>query len=96
MFGGKGKHKYESDIIVGDLYRDKKTNVEGHATAITFFENSCERVSLMVKLPSGEIKDYGFDAADLIHVESEKEATVDKPGGPEKGVSHVRPTGALR
>ena len=82
MLGTK-KKAYESDIVLGQKYREKRTGLEGTATSIHFYENACERIVVMY-LHDGDIKEASFDAVDLVSVESGKAATVDKPGGPER------------
>lgn len=78
------KQKYESEIIMGDTYRDKQTGVQGIATAVTFFQHACVRVDLEV-VNNGDIKLYGFDAPRLEHVSSASEPPKTeraKTGGP--------------
>lgn len=90
-----GKQKYESDIRLGERYRDTQTGIEGHVTAITFFQHGCERVSIEAVV-NGEIKEYGFDAPRMVHIETNVQASSPRVGGPEKGVSHRRPGAVSR
>lgn len=85
-----GKPKYETDIRLGERYIDKQTGIEGTATAVTFYQFGCERVSLE-NVTRGEIKDYGFDAPRLTHVATQQTAQTTRTGGPDRGVSNVRP-----
>lgn len=87
------KESYESDIILGESYRDKNTGLEGIATALYFFQHSCERVQLDY-VHEGDLKQVAFDALQLIHLGSGKPATSDKTGGPTRE-HQVRP-GAVR
>jgi hypothetical protein len=78
---------YESDIVLGDRYRDTQTGLEGVATSLYFFQYGCERVNLEIVTPGGEIKDYGFDAPRLEHALSGDRATARRSGGPGLTVS---------
>jgi hypothetical protein len=81
---------YASDIRLGERYRDTQTGIEGTATALSFYQFGCERVSLEAVV-AGKIEEYAFDAPRLVHVETQEQARAVKTGGPERGVSHVRP-----
>ena len=59
---------YQSDIKLGERYRDKITGLEGVADSIGFYRNSGERVRLLY-LHEGELKDEWLDAADLVRIE---------------------------
>lgn len=37
---------YESDIRMGELYRDAQTGFEGIVTSVTFYQHACERVAV--------------------------------------------------
>lgn len=89
------KPRYETDIRLGDRYVDKQTGIEGTATAVSFFQYGCERVSIETVV-EGQIKEYGFDAPRLTHVETGQTATSTRTGGPEKGASHIRPDAVTR
>jgi hypothetical protein len=41
--------KYESDIVLGDTYRDRVSGWEGVAIAAYFYMNKCVRVELGAK-----------------------------------------------
>jgi len=76
---------YESDIILGDEYQDKITEVIGVATSVHFYRNACERVVLTYK-NKGMVVDASFDATDLIHQETQEEVKSKLPGGPERAM----------
>ena len=75
------KNKFESDIILGERYRDTQTGIEGVATVISFYQFACERVNIEAVI-DGKIEDYGFDAPRLVHIASGEQATVKRTGGP--------------
>jgi hypothetical protein len=73
---------FESDIQLGERYRDDLTGFEGTATACYFFLHGCERVLLEnFNVEKGEIREQTFDSPRLTHVESETKVTTDKTGG---------------
>lgn len=77
------KTAYESDIIMGELYRDSQTEFEGIATGVFFYQYGCERVNLEAYDPQRKsITAIGFDAPRLVHVESGKVPEVKRTGGP--------------
>lgn len=76
---------YDSDIILGERYRDTQTKIEGIAIATCFFQHGCERVTLELLNHEGEIREYVFDAPRLMHVDTEKVARKTDTGGPSKG-----------
>ena len=84
------KASYRTDVRLGQRYRDAQTGITGTATAVTFHQHGCERVSLE-SVVAGKIEEYGFDAPRLVHIETEAPVTAARVGGPAKGVSHVRP-----
>lgn len=79
--GDFGEQIYESDIQLTKKYRDTLTGRDGVATAIYFYPNSCERVTLEF-IHDGEIKDHTFDAPRLVSLETGQQATTVKTGGP--------------
>jgi hypothetical protein len=81
---------YKTDIELGKRYRDEQTGIEGTATAITFYQHGCERASIEVVVRE-KIEEYGFDVPRLTNVETRKQATSARTGGPAKGASHTRP-----
>jgi hypothetical protein len=62
---------YQSDIELGERYRDKLTGLEGVADSICFYRNIDERIRLLY-LHDGELKDEWLDAADLVHIETQE------------------------
>lgn len=80
---------YVSDIEVGEKYRDTQTGIEGHATALIFFQHGCERVDIEF-VREGKIEHESFDAARLVHIDSGKQAETEKPGGPARESSTLR------
>lgn len=73
---------YESDVVLGERYRDPLTSFEGVATAATFYLHACERVSLEYVNSAGEIKYESFDAPRLVHVGTGVAPTTTRTGGP--------------
>lgn len=86
MFG----RKYETDIRLGERYRDGQTGIEGTATAVTFYQYGCERVQIEAVV-AGKIEEYGFDAPRLTHVATQVRAVSTGTGGPERAASTRRP-----
>jgi len=81
------KQKYETDIKLGEQYRETQTGVEGVATAIYFYQYGCERVQIEMLNKDGELKEYVFDAPRLQHVASGRIAEVTRVGGPKDHAS---------
>lgn len=73
---------FETDIVLGERYRDIATGFVGTATAVYFFEHACERVQIKGMNTQGEVLDYVFDAPDLEHAETQRRPVVAKTGGP--------------
>lgn len=86
------KKSYASDIVLGDRYIDKQTGIQGTASAVHFYQYGCERVTLEAVV-QGKIEEYGFDSPRLTHVETDRTATSDRTGGPEKFADSGRATG---
>lgn len=80
------KTKYESDIVLGEKYRDTQTGIEGTAVMIGFYQHACERV-VIETVVAGKIEEYGFDAPRMVHVETGQQAATEKTGGPGDGVT---------
>lgn len=78
---GTRKVKYESEVVLGDRYRDSITGLEGTATCAAFFLHACERVTLEF-IKEGEVKYESFDAPRLVHVETGVAPTTTRTGGP--------------
>lgn len=79
-----GKETYKSDIKLGEKYQDKTTELIGHCVAIHFYEHACERVTLRYVDNDKNVREISFDAPELVHVESGKQAKAEKTGGPER------------
>lgn len=74
-------HAYPSDIKLGEVYVDGQSGIEGIATAIVFYQHSCERVDIEYT-KDGELKQVMFDAARLSpKAKPEETARVAKGGG---------------
>jgi hypothetical protein len=58
---------YESEIVLGETYRDQHTKYQGVAIAITFYEHACPRVSIRC-LVDHKVVDQVFDAPHLVPV----------------------------
>lgn len=77
------KVKFETDIVMGERYRDSQSEFEGVATGVFFYQFGCERVNLEAfDAQRNTITSLGFDAPRLIHIESGKAARVKRTGGP--------------
>lgn len=85
------KQNYESDIVLGDKYRDDQLGIEGVATSVHFYQFACERVNLELVTPDGKIEEYTFDAPRLTHLPTGQKAETEKTGGPDRGERSVRP-----
>ena len=80
--------KYETDVRLGETYRDEHTGFEGRATAITFWENGCTRVCL----EAAALKDDGtLKEAWIDEQRVEGVAPKAKAGGP-RPVESSRPS----
>lgn len=86
----QGSETYRSDVVLGDRYRDKQTGIEGHVTAIHFYQHACERVTLKTTNKQGEVVEYGFDAPELVHVTTEAEPRQQRTGGPARATAARR------
>lgn len=81
-----GEICYRSQIKLGERYREQHTGYEGHATAIYFYENSCERVELeSYSKKHNTLTSLTFDAKRLEHIASGKVVDSKEPGGPDRG-----------
>lgn len=83
------KIRYESDIVLGERYRDRLHGLEGTAESVHFYRNACERV-VVTFVHDGELKTESFDAVDLVHVDSDLAATSPKTGGPGRTMPPAR------
>ena len=82
----KGREQYRTDVKLGERYRDPQTGIEGVATAVSFYQYACERVSIETVV-GGKIEEYGFDAPRLEHVGSRERPAQQRTGGPGQAVS---------
>ena len=76
------KHGFETDITLGERYRDDQTGIEGVATSIHFYQHACERVTLEFLKADGELQEVTFDAPRLRSIKTGVVAQVTKTGGP--------------
>jgi hypothetical protein len=76
------KPKYETDIRLGERYRDDQTGIEGVATSVHFYQHGCERVTVELVMRDGELKEYTFDAPRLTHIATGVTAVTTRTGGP--------------
>lgn len=81
---------FQSDIILGDKYRDDQTGIEGVAISVHFYQYACERVDIEHVTKENAIKEYFFDAPRLTHIETGKKVKVEKTGGPNRSVPPER------
>lgn len=80
------KQRYETDIVMGETYRDVQTGLEGVATAIYFYQYGCERVTIETYDDRRKtIAGTTFDSPRLVHVKTGKQATTTRTGGPGNG-----------
>lgn len=89
------RQSYKTDIKLGEKYRDDQTGIEGIATVVSFYQHACERVTVETVIDR-KIEEYAFDAPRLTHVDTSVRATTTRTGGPDRGVSHVRPGAVAR
>jgi hypothetical protein len=76
----RGKQKYATDVELGKRYRDPQTGIEGVATAVTFYQYACERVTIETVI-AGKIEEYVFDAPRLVAVDTGERARATRTGG---------------
>lgn len=76
--------KYESDIVLGDTYRDQVSGWKGVATAVYFYLNKCVRVSIDASDENGKPKGFIFDAEQIMRVPETPSVRTDAvaSGGP--------------
>lgn len=91
MMFGKSKTKDESEVKLGERYKDKVTGFEGIATARYEFLHGCTRINLEGEAQDGEAKSEAFDAPRLVEVDSGDEITSKKTGGVRPGPSPKGP-----
>ena len=64
------KQTYESDLKLGERYRDNTTDVEGTLIAVHFYEHACERGTL--RYLDGDYQDVLRRSHRLSSTESER------------------------
>lgn len=73
---------FESQIVLGERYRDSVSGYEGVATGVAFFLHGCERVTVEQWVESaGDMRELTFDAPRLVHVDTAKPVRSDRTGG---------------
>ena len=77
---------FQTDVVMGEKYRDPKTGIEGFVVGIHFYEYGCERVTLQTVNSQEEINDYGFDAPRIERVSDGTSPKATKTGGPARGI----------
>jgi len=76
----RGESKDESEVKLGERYRDKISGFEGVAIAKVEFIYGCTRVTLQA-LKDGDIKEFTFDAPSLIELATNTELKTSRTGG---------------
>lgn len=84
------RKKDESQIKLGEKYRDTTTGFEGVAIGKHEYLHGCTRVTLQA-LSGGDIKEFSFDAPALVEVETQEQITSKRTGGP-RPTPGARPT----
>lgn len=83
--------KDESEIQLGEKYRDTVTGFEGTAIGRHQYLHGCERITLQ-SLEGGDIKEYSFDAPSLVEVGKDGAGfSSERTGGP-RSTPPSRPT----
>jgi hypothetical protein len=86
------RKSYETDIVLGEKYRDEQTGYEGVATSIHFYQHACERVAIeSYDERQKQVREIVFDAPRLTHIATGKVAKVTKTGGPARA-GETRPS----
>lgn len=67
------KAKYDSDAVLGRMYRDNITGTSGVAIIVSFHLHACEQVTLEYAGEHGKSNFHTVDVARLIDVEAEKQ-----------------------
>lgn len=88
------KQKFETDIKMGEKYRDEQTGIEGIATSVHFYQHACERVTLEYVHDQQGLLELTFDAPRLTSVTTGITAVTTKTGGPAR--AGERRTGSAR
>ena len=80
----KGKYTYKSDLKLGERYRDKTTDLEGHLVSIHLYEHACERGTLRFLNGDGDVSESTFDAPELVNVKTGAAVKSLRTGGPNR------------
>ena len=84
--------KNESEIQLGEQYRDTVTGFEGTAVGRHQYLHGCERITLQAMTEGGDIKEYSFDTPALAEVGKDGAGfTSERTGGP-RSAPPSRPT----
>ncbi len=85
--------EYQTEIVLGQRYRDVPSGWEGIATGVFFYVNGCTRVNLAGPDKVGQPKDFVFDEEQLVRGD-DRGWTLDPPtsrhGGPRSVVPPAR------
>lgn len=73
---------FQSDLIMGEKYRDNTTGIEGVLVAVHFYQHACERGTLRYINRNQDVTEVSFDAPELALISTGVTATSDRPGGP--------------
>jgi hypothetical protein len=88
------KNTFETDIRLGEKYRDDQTGLEGIATSIHFYQHACERVTLEYVHEQQGLLELTFDSPRLTSMATGITAVTAKTGGPAR--AGERRTGGAR
>lgn len=73
---------FQSDLVMGEKYKDNTTGIEGTLVAVHFYQHACERATLRYVNKHNEVTEVSFDAPELVNLATKKLATATRPGGP--------------
>lgn len=85
-----GENTYKSDLILGEKYRDKTTNIVGHLIGIHFYEHACERATLRYVDSQQRVQEISFDAPELVLMRDGSPVTTPRKGGPARAEGRRR------
>lgn len=71
----------ESEIQLGETYRDTVTGFTGKAVARHEYLHGCTRITLSA-LVSGDVKEFTFDAPSITKLPEMESVTSQRTGGP--------------
>lgn len=80
--------QYDSDLVMGERYKDNTTGIEGTLVSLHFYEHACERGTLRYVDNDMNVQEVSFDAPELVHIETNVAATATRPGGPARSEGH--------